>query len=184
MTTPDAESVPLPPPTTVAATRFTLRPWSMGDLATLTRYADEPLTVQWSPLIRGERGVADWLAKRCVWDGHMSWAIVDFAGVLLGGMSVFQFDFPNANAQLGYWVAPEARGRGIAGESARVAATFTFACLPLERIALFHAVENAASCRAAAKAGFLAEGTARKSWRYPDGELHDEHMHSLLRSDL
>ena len=65
-----------------------------------------------------------------------------------------------------------------------VVCTFAFAQLPIERIALFHAVENEASCRAALKAGFRPEGTARQSWRYPDGRLHDEHLHSLLRSDL
>lgn len=156
----------------------------MDDLATLEVYAHEPLTVQWSPLIRGQEGVVDWLTKRSVWDGHMSWAVVDAAGSLLAGVSVFEFDFPNANAQLGYWVVPEARGRGIAGAGARTAAEFAFAELPLERIALFHAVENVASCRAALKAGFRAEGTARKSWRYADGLLHDEHLHALLRDDL
>jgi len=184
MTTATPAPVPLPAPSVVTGEAVILRPWSMHDLPALGAYADEPLTVQWSPLIRGADGVGEWLAHRCVWDGHMSWAVVNKGGSLLGGVSVFEFDFRNANAQLGYWVAPEARGRGVAGIAARLAAEFTFDALPLQRIALFHAVENEASCRAALKAGFLPEGTARKSWRYPDGALHDEHLHGLLRSDL
>lgn len=183
MTTSAPEPATLPAPSTVTGAGLVLRPWTMDDLNVLETYAAEPLTVQWSPLVRGAENVADWLTKRCAWDGHMSWAVVAASGSLLGGVSVFSFDFTNANTQLGYWVAPEARGRGIAAASARLAAEFTFAALPIERIALFHAVENAASCRAALKAGFLPEGTARKAWRYPDGALHDEHMHSLLRGD-
>lgn len=184
MTTPTPVPAPLPAPSTVTGAGITLRPWAMTDVPALEPFTHEPLTVQWSPLLRGDEGVEDWVAKRIDWDGHMSWAVVDDAGALLGGVSVFSFDFTHANGQLGYWVAPEARGRGIAAAAARLAAEFTFAQLPLERIALFHSVENEASCRAALKAGFRPEGTARKSWRYPDGRLHDEHLHALLRSDL
>ena len=46
-----------------------------------------------------------------------------------------------------------------------------------------HAVENEASCRVAQKAGFALEGITRKSWRYADGNLHDEHLHARLRTD-
>lgn len=184
MTTMDPVAAPIPLPGTVAGDGFALRPWRMADLAALERWADEELTVAWSPLRRGTASVGDWLAKRCVWDDHMSWAVVDLANEVIGGMSVFAFDFGNGNAQIGYWTAPPARGRGVAGRAARLAAEFAFTALPLERIALMHAVENRASCRAATRAGFILEGTTRQSWRYADGQLHDEHLHALLREDL
>ena len=166
------------------AEQLALRPWLPTDAPALAAIADDPLMVQWSPLLRGDEGVEIWIEKRLLWTDHMSWAIVDDADAILGGMSVFQFDAPNANAVLGYWVSPLHRGNGIAPRAAVMAAEFAFAALPIERITLFHAIENEGSCRVANKAGFTFEGTTRKSWRYVDGNLHDEHIHALLRTDL
>ena len=70
----------------------------------------------------------------------------------------------------------------LAAAAAQLASAFTFEHVPVHRIGLYHAIENEASCRAATKAGFEYEGTLRQSWRYPDGELHDEHVHSGLPS--
>jgi RimJ/RimL family protein N-acetyltransferase len=55
--------------------------------------------------------------------------------------------------------------------------------LQLDRIQLFHAVENVASGRVAAKAGFRLEGRLRRSHRYGDGEKHDELLWSRLSDD-
>ena len=48
---------------------------------------------------------------------------------------------------------------------------------------LYHAVDNPASCRVAVKAGFVLEGRPRESFRYGDGQLHDEHLHGRLATD-
>ncbi len=53
----------------------------------------------------------------------------------------------------------------------------------LNRIALRHAVGNAASCAVANAAGYALEGTMRQSYRFGDGNLHDEHLHAHLRID-
>ena len=55
-----------------------------------------------------------------------------------------------------------------------------WACIRLE---LFHAVENAGSCRVAESAGLRLEGVHRSSYRYGDGLLHDEHCHARLADD-
>jgi RimJ/RimL family protein N-acetyltransferase len=44
-------------------------------------------------------------------------------------------------------------------------------------------VENVASGRVAAKAGFTLEGRLRRSYRYPDGVRHDELLWSRLADD-
>lgn len=173
----------LPTASRVQGDVIALRPWEAADAPALNAFADDPLTVQWAPLRRDGEGADAWIAKRATWDDHMSWAIVDAEDILLGGISVFQFDAASANANIGYWIAPPARGRGIAATATRMACEFAFTALPLVRIALFHSVFNEASCRVASKAGFAYEGTTRQSWRYPDGNLHDEHVHSILRTD-
>jgi RimJ/RimL family protein N-acetyltransferase len=71
----------------------------------------------------------------------------------------------------------------VASCAVRAAATYGFGQLVLRRLHLFHAVENAASCGVARKAGFLLEGTLRESYRYADGRFHDEHLHARLATD-
>ncbi len=178
-----SSSVPLPPPTDARGLGLRLRPWRASDEQALAAMADDPLLRQWSPLSRDATGVAGWIAKRAVWDDHLSWAVVDDADRLLAGVSVWQFDPVQASASVGYWTAPTQRGRGVAAMATRVATAFAFRTTAIERLTCFHAVENIASCHVATRAGFLFEGTLRQSWRYPDGRLHDEHLHALLRDD-
>ena len=71
----------------------------------------------------------------------------------------------------------------MAAAAVRTAARFAFEVLGLQRVELFHAVDNPASCRVATKAGFALEGTHRSSFRYGDGRLHDEHSHARLAAD-
>ena len=174
----------LPDPVAVHGGWFDMRPWQHGDEPALQAIADDPLIVQWSPLHRESGGVEAWIARRMIWDTQISWAVVGRRGELLGCSSLWLFDADNASASLGYWVAPAHRGTGVASEAARLATRFAFEITPIVRLTLCHAVENTASCRVAERAGFPLEGTTRLSWRYPDGRLHDEHLHALLRVDL
>jgi RimJ/RimL family protein N-acetyltransferase len=124
------------------------------------------------------RGRADWSVGT-----HASWLVKDTTGVLLGAVSIFQIDHRSAGGQAGYWVARDARGQGVASAALAAAARFAFEGLGLVRVELFHAVENAASCRTALRAGFALEGTSRQSYRYGDGLLRDEHSHARLAGD-
>ena len=178
-----APTPPLPAPFRVRADGWLLRPWNAADAPALVAMAADPLLRLWNPIERGEEGVEAWIAKRAVWDDHMSWAVVDAADVLVGSVSLWLFDWPNASASVGYWTAPAARGRGVATRATRAAASVGFERTGIERLTLFHAVENVGSCRVAERAGFAFEGSLRRSWRYHDGELHDEHLHALLRTD-
>jgi RimJ/RimL family protein N-acetyltransferase len=127
-----------------------------------------------------------WCLRRADWSlgTHASWAVkAASGGDLLGAISLFEIDAANSSCQAGYWVTPAARGRGVAAAALSAAAGFAFGALGLTRAELFHAVENTPSCRVAVKAGFAQEGLHRASYRYGDGELHDEHSHARLTSD-
>lgn len=131
--------------------------------------------------------LAAWVARRNDWSGgdHASWAIRAAGDLrLLGSVSVFRIDRDQGDAEIGYAVLPAERGAGAAAAAVRQAAAHAFGTLGLHRLQLFHAVENTASCRVAAKAGFTLEGTLRQSYRYADGRHHDEHVHGLLSSDV
>ncbi len=173
----------LPAPFVAHGLGLTLRPWRASDAEPLTAMAQDPLLQTWNPIERGAEGAEAWIAKRAVWDDHMSWALADDDDAPVGGISLWLFDWTNASASIGYWTAPGQRRRGLASRGTRVAVAIAFRVTGIERVTLFHALENAESCRVAERAGFAYEGTLRRSWRYPDGALHDEHLHAVLRSD-
>jgi RimJ/RimL family protein N-acetyltransferase len=107
----------------------------------------------------------------------------DDADELLGSISVHRIDREQDEGEIGYWIAPAARGRGLAALAAGAACGWAFAVLGLHRIQLFHAVENTASARVAEKAGFTREGRLRQSHRYGDGLRHDELLRARLATD-
>ena len=155
------------------------------DVEPLLAVASDPDIARWNALPVGLEAVRAWCAGRADWSEgkHASWLIKDTVGTLLGQISVFQIDRANGSCQVGYWVAPEARRRGVASAALDAARRFAFDGLELSRMELFHAVENTASCGVALRAGFQLEGTHRSSYRYGDGLLHDEHSHARLASD-
>jgi RimJ/RimL family protein N-acetyltransferase len=83
---------------------------------------------------------------------------------------------------VGYWVAPFARGRGVATSALRLISDWAFRELGAQRIGLHVFVGNDNSVRVAEKAGYQREGLLR---RYTDqrGVLRDTIVHSLIAED-
>lgn len=165
-----------------------LRTFTDGDIPALLNAFSDPDIRGYNPgptAEDGTAGVVDWLRHRNDWSagGHASWAVGARDGELVGSISLFDISDVQKLAEVGYWVVPSARGRGVATRALRCAVEFAFASLGLHRVYLHHAVANTASCRVAVAAGFLLEGTLRQSWRYGDGLFHDEHIHGRLADD-
>jgi RimJ/RimL family protein N-acetyltransferase len=95
------------------------------------------------------------------WDSGAEcvWAIRDAEG--LAGM-VGLHRIKDGAAELGYWLAPRARGRGYVTEAARTVVDFAFGPLRLERLEWHAVVGNHASARVAQNLGFRFEGVRRK----------------------
>jgi RimJ/RimL family protein N-acetyltransferase len=87
------------------------------------------------------------------------------------------------NVQMGYWVKPEARGRGIASRALRLLSEWAVAKVPTERVQLLTEPENAASQRVAENAGFRRECVLR-SYLVVRGNRRDGVMFSLLAEEL
>jgi RimJ/RimL family protein N-acetyltransferase len=102
---------------------------------------------------------------------------------VLGSVSLHSIDRTQNDAEIGYWTTPAARGRGVAARAVDAACRWGFGALPIDRIELFHAVENPASGRVAEKAGFTFEGHLRRSYRYGDGRKRDELLWGRLADD-
>ena len=86
-------------------------------------------------------------------------------------------------AEVGYWVAKEARGRGVATRALILVAGWVFENSEVGRFQLRADTENVASRRVAEKAGFVREGVMRAALVLK-GERRDVVMYSLVREDL
>lgn len=86
------------------------------------------------------------------------------------------------NAELGYWVAMECWGAGLATEAAHAMVDLAFEKLALRRVHAGHYTHNPASGRVLEKVGFRYEGTRLKHVRRL-GEFADVALFGILRED-
>jgi [ribosomal protein S5]-alanine N-acetyltransferase len=100
-----------------------------------------------------------------------------------GRILVHNVDWENARAELGVWVVPHARGKGLARTSLRLAARWLFETCRLARVELLTEPENEPMLRAAQGAGFSHEGVLRRHSRGGEGR-RDMVILSLIASDL
>ncbi|MCA1710328.1 MAG: GNAT family N-acetyltransferase [Actinobacteria bacterium] len=107
-------------------------------------------------------------------------AVTDAAtGELLGAVGLKLELRQHQVGEVGYWTAPWARGRGVAGRAAALHGQWGQAALGLNRIELLADVENLASQRAADKAGYVREGVLRRSRPDRTGEARDMVLFAL-----
>lgn len=180
-----ADTPPSIEPVELRAGDLLLRRWREEDADAYWAALESPGGRLWHGSTLGIRDdVVAMVARRRDWTigDHASWALVDGAE-LLGSISLHRIDREQADGEIGYWIAPAARGRGLAGLAAEAACRWAFTDLDLHRIQLFHAVENVASARVAEKVGFTCEGRLRQSHRYGDGLRHDELLWARLATD-
>ena len=112
-----------------------------------------------------------------------AFAIVDPADSRFLGVAVApRIDREAATAELGYVVAPAARGRGVATEALRQLAVWGFSDLAMARLELLISVANDRSKRVAERCGFVCEGTLRSLSLRP-GVREDTQIWSRLPSD-
>jgi len=100
------------------------------------------------------------------------------ADEVVGGGTLHHLDAERKIVEIGYFVLPHARGRGVATTIARMLAEHAFS-LGIERVAAYVNVGNTASERVVARAGFTREGVVR-SMPKPDGRRVDKTLYSLL----
>ena len=100
---------------------------------------------------------------------------------ILGGVTLRHFDPMRGVIEVGYWLLPEARGRGLATQAVRAVAREAFAS-GIRRIEANVRIGNDASERVLERAGFTREGIRRRLLRH-DGEQVDATAFSLLADD-
>jgi ribosomal-protein-serine acetyltransferase len=102
-------------------------------------------------------------------------------GSLLGGITLRHFDPMRGVIEVGYWLFPHARGRGLATFAVRAVVREAFAS-GLWRVEAHVRVGNEASERVLERAGFIREGIKRRFLRHGGGRV-DATLFSRLADD-
>ncbi|MEU5907694.1 GNAT family N-acetyltransferase [Micromonospora sp. NPDC047467] len=156
-----------------------LRPFRADDVADVVDGCADPLSqrfVSSLPTPYTEVDARWWLdaGAPAVWaGGGAAYAIADpGTDRLLGGVGLNNPVPGRSQAEIGYWVRPTARGRGVAAAATRALGEHAFATGTL-RLELLTELENAASQRVALAAGFRYEGLRRSAGQHRNGGRHD-----------
>lgn len=171
-------------PVVLRSGRLTLSRPVDSDVAAIFDACQDPLIQEFttvpSPYTREDAVTFVDLVSQWWDDGsELVWAIRDGAG--LAGM-IGLHRIKDGAAELGYWLAPDARGRGYILEAATTVVDFAFGPLRLERLEWHAVVGNAASARVAQTLGFQLEGIRRQG--LPDrGSRVDGWIAGLLATD-
>jgi RimJ/RimL family protein N-acetyltransferase len=166
-----------------------LRAWRDSDLEGLVAACQDPEISRWTrvPYPYGAADARAYLLQRH--DALHTGTAAPFAVVaasdrdqLLGSISLMRFSWKNARAEVGYWLAIEARGQGHVTRAVRLITEWGCRHLGLQRIDLMAATGNPASQRVAERCGFTREAVLRSYLLGKEGR-QDMVMFGLLAGD-
>ncbi|HEY7682083.1 MAG TPA: GNAT family protein [Gemmatimonadales bacterium] len=147
-----------------------LRPLELADapalLAAITAHREElDPWLRWSRAIQTPADaaafIAQFTAKLTRGEGFHLGLRADQR--LLGGVICWSINRDHRNAEVGYWLIPDARGQGLATAATRAVVQHLFQVERLHRVELQCAVTNDPSRRLAERLGFQFEGVRRES---------------------
>jgi RimJ/RimL family protein N-acetyltransferase len=166
-----------------------LRVIAEADLPAIVAACQDPEIPRWTrvPDSYGNSDARDWLdAQRQLRDAgaELHLVVVDARDdELLGSIGLVAIDWKDRRGSIGYWIASEARGRGVATRAVRLLAAWAFDELGLGRVEIKSHPDNAASHRVAERVGFTREGMLR-SHALIKGRRRDMVVFSLLPGDM
>ncbi|WP_435613072.1 GNAT family N-acetyltransferase [Streptomyces sp. bgisy159] len=169
---------------TASAPALLLRPWRDDDAPALLAACRDPALRRWtSHRVADEADAHRWLRREAqAWQRgeRLAFAVLetpsDGGEDVLAGQAVLKGLTPRSeSAEVGYWTAAHARGRGVAPRALRALTDWAFTAHPwLTRLELLHQADNTASCRVAHKSGYPYE---RSLPAVPPDFPSDGHLH-------
>ncbi|MFF5215746.1 GNAT family N-acetyltransferase [Micromonospora sp. NPDC000442] len=180
-----------PQPTLFATTgphELSLRPMDERDLDAIVTTCRDPETLRWTTVPEGytRADAEDFLRfVRATWAAGSSanFVFTDAADRYAGSIDLRLSATDPLLADVGFMTAPHARGRGYQPAALAALCAWGFTTLGLARIEWRANVGNVASRRAAEKAGFAMEGTARGALNHRGARI-DAWVGALLAQDL
>jgi RimJ/RimL family protein N-acetyltransferase len=101
-------------------------------------------------------------------------------GRLIGGTGLHRIDWAVRRFEIGYWLRPEAQGRGLAAECVQGLSRLAFGSLAARRVEIRCDARNLKSRAVAERCGFELEGVLRCDSLGVDGGLRDTAVYSRI----
>jgi RimJ/RimL family protein N-acetyltransferase len=167
--------------------RVVLRSWRIDDVPAVTVACQDAEIARWLAFVPQPytEEHAQIYVDECIRsdEDRRPFAIADAStGAVVGSIDMRINGMQTGH--VGYWVAAQARGRGVAPDALRALSLWAFESLGLGRVELVTDPENIASQHVAEKAGFQREGVLRSVLLNRDGTRRDGVMFSLLPGEL
>jgi RimJ/RimL family protein N-acetyltransferase len=159
---------------------ITLRPPEPGDEDAIYEACQDPEIQRWtgvpSPYLREHAsGYLERVAAEREAGTSLAFLAVDEQGALLGNFSVMELNRSPGYGEIGYWVAKDARGKGVASRAVVLLRDYAERELGLELIELIIHEGNTLSKRVAERTGFLDIGEKRIAPRQ-EGATERDHL--------
>ena len=170
-------------PTRLPTSRLVLRPPTLADADAYYEMASDPEFAVFGARQPADRAAMIRALERIIavpWAQRPEFAIT-WEGRTVG-RAMLDIDRVNLVATLGYGVAREHWGHGIASEAAQAVTDYAFSALGVEKVAARVDPRNVASVRVLEKLGMQREGLLRSQvvrW----GERADRALYGILRED-
>ena len=165
---------------------FKLRPWSIADLDSLVKYANnwniaKNMTDKFPFPYSENNGKA--FIEFATKDDPIHIFAIEIDGQAVGGVGIHpQDDIHRKNAELGYWLAEPFWGQGIISSAIKHAVNFAFETYDIDRVFARPFGTNAPSQKVLEKNNFVLEGKFEKVLM-KDGILLDELIYAIRRKN-
>jgi RimJ/RimL family protein N-acetyltransferase len=179
----------------IVGSQVVMRRHVPADLDRMVEGAADPVLKRWLghfpqpyAVEHAEQFVDTSLERQARGEG-LDWTLADpDTDELLGNVGLFRVE-RGYEAEVGYWLHPSGRGRGVATEAVRLALRHAFlppevGGLGLARVRAVVAVGNEASQRVLERAGMSLQGRARRVCPLADGVMGDGLVYDVLAEEL
>ncbi|GLX96995.1 GNAT family N-acetyltransferase [Herbidospora sp. NBRC 101105] len=176
------------PRESISAGPIILRPAVEADIPAVARACSDPQTQRFIPTLPSPYTEADarhWLmeiAEERWRTGGAEFSVTDAETGELNGAIGLHLPDRFGNVEVGYWVAPWARNKGVASAALRAVTTWAFE-QGVPRVHLVAEMENVGSQKVALAAGFRHEGLQRGGGPLPGGGRADMALFGRLPGD-
>ena len=173
---------------TLKSDTLTMRPMRPSDAEDIYRAVQDPEIPKFTTLpadypidlaieFTNTRAAASFVNKTelvfVIEDSRLATVGYPYSNGFAGVMSLHTIDIPNHRAEIGYWLAKEARGQGICTKAAELITEYGLMTIGFKRIDGIVDVRNEPSKAALLKAGFEFEGIMKSYVTRRDGSQLD-----------
>ncbi|HEX6471994.1 MAG TPA: GNAT family protein [Streptosporangiaceae bacterium] len=149
-----------------------LEPWQAAEFAAYADRVRDALKpwIPWAYTVVDEASARAFLqsfADRQAADAGRIFGLY-VSAVLQGGVVFRSFDAPQRVCEIGVWLAPEVRGKGLIARASRVLIDWAIDVRGMVRVEWLCDPRNEASIATARRLGFIHEGTHRKAFHVAD----------------